>query len=128
VTLGDVPARVAFASSSRLIVTVPGELEGGQKIVKWLVFPGSLANFRQPARGTLQRHVGLKQAPPVRVPQEQATQSLAGGLKILAIPGAQDDLGLRFGLRQRFVQLCARIRQDGLNTLDQAVDFRIANA
>lgn len=30
ITLGDVPARLAFASSSRLVVTVPAELEGGR--------------------------------------------------------------------------------------------------
>jgi sugar lactone lactonase YvrE len=34
VTLGEVPARVAFASSTRLVVMVPGEAEGGRVDVK----------------------------------------------------------------------------------------------
>ncbi len=34
VTLGDVPARVAFASSTRLVVFVPGEVNGGRVTVK----------------------------------------------------------------------------------------------
>jgi sugar lactone lactonase YvrE len=34
VTLGDVPARVAFASSTRVVVIVPGEVDGGRVDVK----------------------------------------------------------------------------------------------
>ena len=34
VSLGETPARVAFASPSRLVVTVPGEVEGGRTDVK----------------------------------------------------------------------------------------------
>jgi len=34
VSLGETPARVSFASSSRLVVTVPGEVEGGRTDVK----------------------------------------------------------------------------------------------
>ena len=52
IALGDVPARVAFASSSRLIVTVPGELEGGRTPMK---IPGA-------PRETLYVSVGAKWA------------------------------------------------------------------
>jgi sugar lactone lactonase YvrE len=34
VSLGDVPARVAFASSTRLVLIVPGEVDGGRTDVK----------------------------------------------------------------------------------------------
>ena len=43
VTIDDTPARVSFASSSRLVVVVPGELEGGQAAIKVSGVPGETA-------------------------------------------------------------------------------------
>ena len=40
VTIDDVPARVAFASSSRLVVLVPGDVDGGQASIKVSGAPG----------------------------------------------------------------------------------------
>ena len=43
IPLGDTPARVAFASSSRVVVTVPEDLEGGPTPVKIPGAPGETA-------------------------------------------------------------------------------------
>ena len=40
VTIGDAAARVAFASPHRVLVTVPGELDGGQMPVRMANVPG----------------------------------------------------------------------------------------
>jgi sugar lactone lactonase YvrE len=43
VTVGDQPARVVFASSSRLAVVIPGDLDGGQTPVRVGDIPGETA-------------------------------------------------------------------------------------
>ena len=43
VSIDDVPARVAFASSRRLIIVAPGELEGGHAAIKVSGAPGETA-------------------------------------------------------------------------------------
>lgn len=43
ITVGDVPARVAFASSRRLVVVIPGEVEGGRTPIRIAGVPGETA-------------------------------------------------------------------------------------
>src|SRR5688572_10296051 len=43
VTVGDRPARIAFASSRRLTIVVPGELEGGRMPIRVAGLPGETA-------------------------------------------------------------------------------------
>ena len=57
IPLGDTPARVAFASSSRLVLTVPEDLEGGPTPVK---IPGAPGETVFVSRG---REVGDRTAP-----------------------------------------------------------------
>ncbi len=50
VSIDDVPARVAFASSSRLVVVIPGELEGGRAAIRVSGAPGETAYVSVGAR------------------------------------------------------------------------------
>lgn len=43
ITIGDTPARVAFATSSRLVITIPGDLDGGRTPVRISDVPGESA-------------------------------------------------------------------------------------
>jgi sugar lactone lactonase YvrE len=43
ITLGDAPAHVSFASSRRLVVTVPGDVEGGRTPIRIAGLPGETA-------------------------------------------------------------------------------------
>jgi sugar lactone lactonase YvrE len=43
VSIDDVPARVAFASTSRLVIVTPGELDGGRAAIKVSSAPGETA-------------------------------------------------------------------------------------
>jgi sugar lactone lactonase YvrE len=43
VSIEDVPARVSFASSARIVILVPGELEGGRAAIKVSGAPGETA-------------------------------------------------------------------------------------
>lgn len=42
-TVGDVPARIAFATSSRLVISIPGQLEGGRTPIRIAGLPGETA-------------------------------------------------------------------------------------
>ena len=50
VSIDDVPVRVAFASASRLVVVVPGELEGGRAAIRVSGAPGETAYVSVGAR------------------------------------------------------------------------------
>src|SRR5688572_6654907 len=42
-TVGEVPARIAFATTTRLVIAIPGELEGGRTPIKIAGVPGETA-------------------------------------------------------------------------------------
>lgn len=42
-TVGDLPARIAFATTTRLVIAIPGELEGGRTPIRIAGVPGETA-------------------------------------------------------------------------------------